>query len=546
MRERGYGSALRARWRWIVLCAALGLGLEGVACALTPLSYEASAQLYVAARGGGDSSDLFSGTQFAQQQAQSYARLATSQLVLMPVITQLGLSTTPSALAGQVTASAEADSVIIGIQVSAGTAVDAARIANAVSGQLSRAGAQLQTMSGTPGNAVSVTVVQSASVPSAAASPDVPVDLALGLLAGIVAGLYVAVVRDRLDSRVYSAADVAEVTDAPVIGEIEAAVDLDQGLVVSSGVGAESFRRLRTNIRSLGDGRSQGDGHSQDDSHSQGAGPGEPVRHSVFVTSAVPGEGKTTTASNLALAMAETGRSVALVEADLRRPRMPATAGLAHETGLTDVLLGATDLDSALHQWGDSGVQVLISGRVTANPGELLSSAAMARLLADLAERFDEVVIDSPPVLPFADSLVLAGLAGGTIVVVASGRVRRRQVERSLNALRAANVPVVGVVLNFVPPTHERRGAGQPFGRSAAPSGTAPWRGWRAMTELVTAGGARRAAGGESPDAGTWETYLPDDDVREVPPSGGWPQTYWSDGPDEPGAGPDPGAGSHR
>lgn len=534
MRERGYGSALRARWRWIVLCAAVGLGLEGVACALTPLSYEASAQLYVAARGGGDSSDLFSGTQFAQQQAQSYARLATSQLVLMPVITQLGLSTTPSALAGQITASAEADSVIIGIQVGAGTAVDAARIANAVSGQLSRAAAQLQTMSGTPGDAVSVTVVQSASVPSSAASPDVPVDLALGLLAGIVAGLYVAVVRDRLDSRVYSAADVAEVTDAPVIGEIEAAVDLDQGLVVSGGVGAESFRRLRTNIRSLGD------------DPSEGAGPGQQVGRSVFVTSAVPGEGKTTTASNLALAMAETGRSVALVEADLRRPRMPATAGLAHETGLTDVLLGATDLDSALHQWGDSGVQVLISGQVTANPGELLSSAAMARLLADLAERFDEVVIDSPPVLPFADSLVLAGLARGTIVVVASGRVRRRQVERSLNALRAANVPVVGVVLNFVPPTHERRGAGQPFGRSAAPSGTAPWRGWRAMTELVTAGGARRTAGGESPDAGTWETYLPDEDVREVPPRGGWPQTYWSDGPDEPGAGPDPGAGSHR
>lgn len=530
MRERGYGTALRARWRWIVLCAALGLGLEGVACAMTPLTYEANAQLYVAARGGGDSSNLFSGTQFAQQQAQSYSRLATSQLVLMPVISQLGLATTPAGLAGQISASADADSVIIAIKVSAGTGVDAARIANAVSGQLARAASELQTMAGSPGNPVSVTVVQSASVPSSAASPDVPVDLALGLLAGLVAGLYAAVVRDRLDSRVYSAADIAAITDAPVIGEIEAAADLDQGLVVSSGLGAESFRRLRTNIWSQGDDATR-----------------QP-RRSVFVTSAAPGEGKTTTASNLALAIAETGRSVALVEADLRRPRLPTTAGLAHGTGLTDVLLGAADLDSALHPWGDSGVQVLISGRVPANPGELLASGSMARLLADLGERFDEVVIDSPPVLPFADSLVLAGLAGGTIVVVASGRVRRRQVERSLAALRAANVPLLGVVLNFVAPTNERRGPGQPFGRSASPSGSTPWRGWRTVTDLVTAGGTRRTAGADSSDAGTWETYLPDEDVREVPSEGDPPTDYWSERADWPEGrgGPDTGEESQR
>jgi polysaccharide biosynthesis transport protein len=193
---------------------------------------------------------------------------------------------------------------------------------------------------------------------------------------------------------------------------------------------AEAFRTLRTNLQFV-----------------------DAANHprSIVFTSSLPGEGKTTTAANLAITMAAGGSRVCVVEGDLRRPRLLEYMGLDGSVGLTNVLIGQTDVTDALQQFSDGGLYVLGAGPIPPNPSELLGSTAMEKTLRELESRFDVVIIDTPPLLPVTDAAVLSTIVGGTVLVVGAGRVDRQNLTRSLQSLDAVKGRVLGLVVNMVP-----------------------------------------------------------------------------------------------
>lgn len=195
---------------------------------------------------------------------------------------------------------------------------------------------------------------------------------------------------------------------------------------------SEAFRVLRTNLQFMG--------------------LDKPLK-SVLVTSATPGEGKTTTTANLAVAFAQTGARVCLVDCDMRKPQVAKTFGMDNWNGLTTALIGQGGVEAALQETQIPGLWVMPSGPIPPNPAELLGSARMARLLVELEERFDMVLIDTPPILAVTDAAVLAPKAGGVLLVVRAGKVARQQVSRAKEALVSVKAQILGVVLDAV--SHE-------------------------------------------------------------------------------------------
>jgi protein-tyrosine kinase len=190
---------------------------------------------------------------------------------------------------------------------------------------------------------------------------------------------------------------------------------------------AESFRSLRTNLQFLG--------------------LDQPLK-SLLLTSAAPGEGKTTTMANLAVAFAQTGAKVCIVDGDLRRPMMARMFRLDNWSGLTTVLIGQAELESTVRETAVPGLSVLTSGPVPPNPSELVGSARMTALLQKLESQYDMVLVDSPPVMAVADAAVMAPKVGGVLLVVRAGAVPRRQAIRAKAALEAVKANLLGAVLD--------------------------------------------------------------------------------------------------
>ena len=193
---------------------------------------------------------------------------------------------------------------------------------------------------------------------------------------------------------------------------------------------AESFRSLRTNLQFV---------------NIEG-GP-----RSFVVSSAGPGEGKSTTTANLAISLAETGASVALIDGDLRLPKVAEYLAIEGGVGLTDVLIGRAELVDVLQKWGSGRLYVLPSGRIPPNPSELLGSAAMATLLSTLTAQFDYVLIDAPPLLLVTDAAVVSKLAGGAILVAASGATKKQELAGAVRALESIGSRLLGIVVTMLP-----------------------------------------------------------------------------------------------
>jgi capsular exopolysaccharide synthesis family protein len=241
----------------------------------------------------------------------------------------------------------------------------------------------------------------------------------------------VAYFRSTWENRIGGETDLRRATEAPVLGRIPFDQEaMKRPLLTQSTLRsprAEAYRELRTNLQ---------------------VGKISRRSKSVLITSSLPGEGRSTTAINLAIALAEAGQSVCLMDVDLRRPRVGEYLGLERKEGLTTALMGARGVGDLLQPWGDRRLFVLASGPIPPNPSELVDSEDMKRLLEHLESRFDAVILDAPPLLPFTDAAVLSQHVGGTVVVVAEQEVRVQDLERSLDALGMVTSNFLGVVLN--------------------------------------------------------------------------------------------------
>ncbi|BDI21645.1 polysaccharide biosynthesis tyrosine autokinase [Herbiconiux sp. L3-i23] len=428
-----YLRVLRRSWIAIVLLTVFGAAAGGAYSLASDPSYESATKVFVSTQTGGSLPELSEGTSYSQQVVSSYANVATTPLVLDPVIDELDLQETAESLAGRVTATSTLGTVVIDITASDATAEGAAAIANAVAASLGQA---VTTLTGAEAeqSPVRITVIQPATVPLSPASPNAPLNLALGALIGLAFGVIVAVVREAVDVRVRGEHDIERVTDKPLLGRISrdrsARTQPLVALTNPRSVRAEAFRTLRTNLQFLDISRGT---------------------RTIVITSAREGEGKTTTATNLAITVADTGNSTLLIDADLRRPRVSNYLGIDGGIGLTDVLIGDVTLDEALQEWGDKRMMVLPAGQIPPNPSELLQGPAMVSMLATLKKRFGTIIIDAPPLLPVSDAAILGVRSSGVIVVAAARKVTRDQLKRALAITDQVGARVLGVVLGMLP-----------------------------------------------------------------------------------------------
>lgn len=273
-----------------------------------------------------------------------------------------------------------------------------------------------------------VSDVRTAELPGDPVEPTPKRTLILALIAGLVLGVGAALLVDYLDESLSSAEDVAALGGPPVLAVVPAESPPDRRPIALSSPNSfavESYRGLRTNVLFLGLDR--------------------PLRV-LQLTSALPGEGKTTTTSNLAVVLAGAGKQVVVVDADLRKPRLHDVFGAAPMPGLTEVILGHP-IDDALRKI-DENLYVLTAGSAPANPGEMLLSPRVAAVINELAARFDHVLIDSPPLIPVADAVAVSGAADGVLVVAQAKRTSKRALADALGRLEQVNANVLGVVLN--------------------------------------------------------------------------------------------------
>ncbi|WP_436006751.1 polysaccharide biosynthesis tyrosine autokinase [Knoellia sp. LjRoot47] len=281
---------------------------------------------------------------------------------------------------------------------------------------------------------VKVTLLREPTTATSPVSPRPARNLALGLVLGLLAGFGAAVVKQLLDTKLRTKEDVEAMTEAVVLGGIPFDADAEKHpLIIQADPlagRAEAFRALRTNLQFV-----------------------DAANHPrvIVVTSSIAGEGKSSTTANLALAMAESGASVCVIEGDLRRPRLLAYLGLEGSIGLTDVLIGRYELDDVLQPFGAHSLTVLGAGASPPNPSELLGSTSMRNTLEELRRRYDYVLIDGAPVLPVTDSTVLTRLADGAIIVAGSGVVTKDQFDHALETFETVNGTVLGIVLNRIP-----------------------------------------------------------------------------------------------
>jgi capsular exopolysaccharide synthesis family protein len=175
----------------------------------------------------------------------------------------------------------------------------------------------------------------------------------------------------------------------------------------------------------------------------------------ILVTSPTPGDGKTTTTSNLAIAIAQAGQRVLLLDCDFRKPMQHRIFGIEDGMGLSDVITGHKTLNQTVKMTGTRGLYVLPAGPIPNNPSEILHGEMFARVLAKLAEKFDHIVIDSPPVVPVADARILSASADLTILGLRAQKSTRRVSLQAVESLRSVGGRILGAVVNDAP---RRRG----------------------------------------------------------------------------------------
>lgn len=437
MELRDYLQGLRRYWAAVVLLTLVGVGVAwGWTLTQRPV-YEASSSAYIAVVAEADSVIPGQGNALTRSYVASFMDLAGWRSVAETAIAELGLETTPEALITQVTVTNPPDTTILRIQARAGSAQDAADLADAWIVGLQ---ATIDQVDGTgePGSApVNVFLGDPAVAPSNPIYPDVPTALAVGGVIGFGFGIAFALIRTASDRRIRSSDAVDDKLALPVVGTLPFLESEDSR---RKGRGkadkheqfayVEALRALRTNLQFM----------DVDD----------PPR-TIVITSPLPGDGKSKTACELAKALAASGSPVILVDGDLRRSKVAKNMGLPGGAGLTDVLAGRVALEDVLQSVAASpNLLVLTAGTTPPNPSEVLGSARMHALLEDLSATA-LVVVDAPPLLPVTDGAVLAHQADGALLVVRAGRTTYDIAEKAIDALAKAKGRALGVVLNGVP-----------------------------------------------------------------------------------------------
>lgn len=485
-------------WVWLLVAATL---LAGAASYLVssslPKVYEGRTTLIVG-QSLSAADPNYNQILASQRLSQTYAQFATTTPILERVIEELNLRTTPQELRREVSTQVPRDSTLVTVVVSHGDPATAAAIANTLADQLIAASPAVEGRPGdvdqfveqqlaatqrqigsvqgeldsllamavrtpeqehqvevlqsrlttarqtyaqllafSPGSGANLlSIVDPAAVATEPSSPRVLLNTLLATVLGLMAALGLAFLIEHLDDTIKSPDDVAEVADLPTLGVISqikmARNQADRQalatLLAPRSPVAEAFRTLRTNL--------------------EFASLDTPLR-TLLVTSAVPGEGKSTISANVAIAFAQAGKRVILLDGDMRRPSIHRLLELPNSFGLTTLLRAdQTALESVSHATDEPKLRVITTGPLPPNPAELLGSQRMRTLLKRLHDEADLIVIDSPPLHALTDAAVLASELDGVLLVCRAGRTKRAALAQASEALARVNAHILGVTVN--------------------------------------------------------------------------------------------------
>jgi len=434
-----YVRVLRRHVLGVIACVVCG-GLLAFGWTLfQPREYTADATGTVTARNSTDNAAQSSIlANLARDQVAVYEELAHSRSVAKYAIDKLGLSTSPEELVGHITVDNPQNTPVLKVYATAESPQAARNLATEWLRGLAEQGTAKD--GGANDGVLRMVITESAVLPSAPSSPNVKLDVFIGLAVGAVVAVLYAFVRSLVDKRIRTVQALEEQFGIPVVGTIPKARSLneDNRLLPRDGAAeatddvamSEALRELRTNIQFM----------NVDD----------PPRILV-VTSPLPSDGKSTLTANLAQVIAASGQSVVIVEGDLRRPTLAQTFNVIPTAGLTDVLIGRADLEDVMQPAaGIDGLWVVGCGQTPPNPSELLGSDTMITLLRKLSQDH-LVLVDAPPLLPVTDAAILTGRTDGAIVVVRAGRTKTDDVDRALQRVELVKGKVFGMILNQMP-----------------------------------------------------------------------------------------------
>jgi len=447
------------RSRWVTVCmtvAVVVLGVVTFTLLTTPL-YQATTRLFVSTPAGASAGEKYQGNLFSQERVLSYTKLLTGETLAQRTVDKLNLDMSAEALREKVNASAPKDTVLIDVSVLDPSAVRARDIADALSDEFVVMAKELETPADGEAPDSRVVVEQRASIPIHPVFPKTMRNITLGLALGLLLGIVLAVLRHLFDNTVKDKQALEQITGVGVVATIPLDRNRKRNPAITftdeRSATAEAFRELRTNLQFL----------EVDD----------PPRVLV-ITSSLPGEGKTTTALNIALALAEAEHNVVLVDADLRRPKLHQYLDLIGTVGFSTVLSGRALLSEVLQNTCFPRLTVLTSGTIPPNPSELLGSLATKKVLSEMRSDFDYVVVDSSPLLPVTDAAILAAAADGVLVLARFGETKREQLALAIENLRKVEARILGAILTMIPPRRSASYAYTSYGDVGTPPSSSP------------------------------------------------------------------------
>jgi capsular exopolysaccharide synthesis family protein len=450
---RDYLRIMRRRWMLILGCVIVTVTAAAlVTFNMTP-KYASTTGLFVSTTPS-DTGEAYQGSLFSAQRITSYADLASGQELSRRVIEELDLDMDAADLSEKIEATVVPETVNMDITVTDPDPATARLLSQTVAEQLIVFVDELETPPGRDSAPIKVSIVDAAPLPTTPVSPQPLRNLGLAVVLGLLLGLGLAVLRELLDTTMKSAEDVEAITGAPLMADIAWDAKASKRPLITSleshAPRVEAFRVLRTNMQFV-----------DIDKDSK-----------VFVvSSSVPGEGKTTTACNLAITLAQADQKVLMVDGDLRRPQVAGVFDVEPTVGLTTVLIGAIEFEDAVQESPVENMWLLASGAIPPNPSELLQSRAMTEIVERARKEYDVIVIDAPPLLPVTDAALLASQADGALIVVRHSKTTRDQLRHSMERLAAVDSRALGLVFNMVPVRRggTRHGYGYGYGYGYAP-----------------------------------------------------------------------------
>ncbi|MDN4472015.1 polysaccharide biosynthesis tyrosine autokinase [Demequina zhanjiangensis] len=437
MEFEDYLRIFRAHWLVIGVITLLAAAAAFAYSSIQPQVFTSSGSAIVTTGGSASLGDALVGDNYAKSRVKSYLDIAKSRQVAEIAAAQLGTTDSADSLIQRVSVSNPTDTAVLRVNAEGATPEEAQALAEAWIYGMTEVVDDIETSDGAE-TVIALQTLDTASLPGAPSSPNTRLNVALGLLLGLALGIGYALIRAVRDRYLRLPSDVEREFDVPVLGTLP----FDQS-VAKKGAGvttigtplSEAIREARTNLEFMD--------------------VDNPPRV-VVVTSALPGDGKSTTAIKLAQSVAETGRNVILIDADLRRPSVAKVLGLVDGAGLTHVLVGKARPEDVLQQSGTSGhMWVMAAGAIPPNPSELLGSRAMQSLLYSFPDD-TLVLVDSPPLIPVTDAAILTARTDGALVVARAGKTTIDLLDRALANLERVNGRPLGVILDGI----SRKGPG--------------------------------------------------------------------------------------